>query len=142
MKRILLVVSTLGLIALTYYFFSNHYYYLFVDAPQTIADAELTKADLNTLQNHLDYRNQVKDFPVYPNEHTPFIVGAYNDSDIEERYWCSDGCPYNGILYLNFSSSTEETCEGLSGNKLYKWGWGSEYVGCSPTENNFSDNSR
>jgi len=41
---------------------------------------------------------------------------------IEETYWCFDFCPDNGIIYLNYASSTVETCKDFDGKKLCKFG--------------------
>ncbi len=135
MKKALVIAGILALAALIYYFISNHFYYLFFSGPETESNQILTKTDLDELQGYLDYRNQSKDFP---DEHSPVIVGVYNGTNVVEQYWCNDACPDNGILYLNYASSTEETCDEFSGIKLTKFGWGSGYIGCSPTENKFS----
>jgi hypothetical protein len=118
MKKVLLILAVFGLAGLGYYLYSNHYYYKVVNAPEINSGSELTTETLVNLQNYLDYRNLTKDFPVYPNEHESVAVGTFNDLLIEELYWCSDLCPDNGILYLNFASSTKESCESLGGTNF------------------------
>jgi hypothetical protein len=102
-------------------------------------NTRLTAESIPVIQNQLDSRNRNQDYPIYPNEHTPEIVGRYDGATVKELYWCSDVCPDNGFYYLNIESSTEESCENLGGHKLYKFGWGLQYVGCSPVENRFSE---
>lgn len=134
MKTVLVSIGLMGVIILAYYQYGSA-----VKIPTQSTQKEITLAELTALQNNLDHRNQVKDYPTYPSNYDPVVVGTYKDMIVEEQYWCSDLCPDNGFLYLTYASTTEASCDSLGGHKLYKYGWGFQYVGCSPIENNSSD---
>lgn len=138
MKKILIISLSLLVIGIGCYLYTNHYYFLFIEPP-TYSGTELTRDEIEKIQNYLDYRNEIKDYPYLTADIAPVEIGIFNGRIIEERYWCSDNCTDNGILYLTYKDSTEENCTELGGHKIIKFGWGSHFVGCSPLENKYSE---
>lgn len=100
---------------------------------------ELTKADLENEQREIDAINEREDFPGYGEPQEPMLLGVYEGNVVEVTYWCNDACPDNGIYFLNYASSTESSCSQFGGVPVHKWGWGYQYLGCSPTQNEHAD---
>lgn len=103
------------------------------------SDYSLTLQELMIIQTQIDIRNDKKDFPQYTATVEPVSIGMFNGYQIQERYWCSDNCPDNGIIFLAYENTNETQCDSLGGHSIYKYGWGEQYLGCSPVENKYSD---
>jgi len=88
----------------------------------------------------LDNKNNKKDFPTTSTEEEPAPVGTYQGRIVEQRYWCSDVCPDNGILYLAYQEPIEpQACKDMGSYPVSKYGWGEQYLGCSPVKNKYSE---
>lgn len=94
-------------------------------------------AALEELQVQIDRQNRFQNFPDAPPD--PEFVGTYQRRPVELRYWCSDACPDNGIYFLTYRGVNAANCREVSGHRVYKWGWGYQYLGCSPVPNEYSD---
>ena len=116
----------------------------FIEPPvelQTGTDAEvideepeltisLSDVEMRTIQEKVTARNLAKEFPDMGSE--PMVLGAYQGKLVEQRYWCGDVCPQNGMLFLTYVDIDEVQCQRGVGEPVYGIGWGTQYLGCAP----------
>ncbi len=90
----------------------------------------LSDIELQTIQEKVAARNAAKEFPDLGSE--PVVLGAYQGQLVEQRYWCGDVCPQNGMLFLSYVAVDEAQCQDGVGEPVYGVGWGAQYLGCAP----------
>ncbi len=108
-------------------------------ADDTVIDEEpeltisLSDVELQTIQEKVAARNVAKEFPELGSAAAePVLLGAYQGKLVEQRYWCGDVCPQNGMLFLSYVAVDEVQCQDGVGEPVYGVGWGTQYLGCAP----------
>lgn len=92
---------------------------------------DITRADLLNFYKQSEELNKNKD-GVSPVDF-PKVLGTLQERTILQTFECAgDVCPQNSSVEIEYKEVDENNCPGTGGTPIYGYGWGRQYMGCSP----------